>query len=136
MAGRTTVDGGAATLRLPPSPRERARPDLAGGRRPGGPGGPAPRAPLGRGPRARQAASVVLLRPGPSAVQAYLQQGHRGMPFAGGAVAFPGGGVDPRDSDRVPEWAGAPPAEFAGRLGCEEALARALVCAAVRETFE
>ena len=33
-------------------------------------------------------------------------------------------------------WAGPSPAEWASRLGVDEARARALVCAAVRETFE
>ena len=49
---------------------------------------------------------------------------------------FPGGGVDPRDFDAEVAWAGPPPAEWAGRLAVDEATARALVCAAVRETFE
>ena len=84
----------------------------------------------------RDAATVVLLRPDPSGLQAYLLRRHRGMAFAGGMVAFPGGGVDPRDSDGVTNWAGPPVTVFAKRLGCDDALARALVCAAVRETFE
>ncbi len=33
-------------------------------------------------------------------------------------------------------WAGPSPSEWATRLGVDEAIARALVCAAVRETFE
>jgi hypothetical protein len=33
-------------------------------------------------------------------------------------------------------WAGPSPSTWAARLGCDEAQARALVCAAVRETFE
>jgi 8-oxo-dGTP pyrophosphatase MutT (NUDIX family) len=49
---------------------------------------------------------------------------------------FPGGGVDPRDFDASVGWAGLPPAAWAERLGTDEELARALVCAAVRETFE
>ena len=38
----------------------------------------------------------------------------------------------------TPTWPGPgpPPAEWAARLGCDEETARALVCAAVRETFE
>ena len=58
------------------------------------------------------------------------------MDFAGGMCVYPGGGVDPRDFDRDVAWAGPPPAEWAQRLGCDEETARALVCAAVRETFE
>ena len=49
---------------------------------------------------------------------------------------FPGGGVDPRDFDHEVDWVGPTPAQWAGLLGTDEALARALVCAAVRETFE
>src|SRR5687768_16085188 len=62
------------------------------------------------------------------------------MAFAGGMCVFPGGGVDPRDfDDELVDrglWAGPAPAEWASRLGCDEPKARALVCAAVRETFE
>jgi 8-oxo-dGTP pyrophosphatase MutT (NUDIX family) len=58
------------------------------------------------------------------------------MAFAGGMCVFPGGGVDPRDFDHRVAWAGPTPAEWAERLGTDEATARALVCAAVRETFE
>ena len=58
------------------------------------------------------------------------------MAFAGGMCVFPGGGVDPRDFDHQIAWAGPTPEEWAARLGTDEAKARALVCAAVRETFE
>ena len=58
------------------------------------------------------------------------------MAFAGGMCVFPGGGVDPRDFDHAVAWAGPPPADWAARLGVDEPMARALVCAAVRETFE
>jgi 8-oxo-dGTP pyrophosphatase MutT (NUDIX family) len=58
------------------------------------------------------------------------------MAFAGGMCVFPGGGVDERDFDTSVAWAGPSPAEWAARLGTDEAMARALVCAAVRETFE
>ena len=58
------------------------------------------------------------------------------MDFAGGMCVYPGGGVDQRDFDADVAWAGPSPAEWAARLGCDEETARALVCAAVRETFE
>ena len=58
------------------------------------------------------------------------------MPFAGGMTAYPGGGVDPRDGDIEIAWAGPPPAQWAAAFGCDERIARELVCAAVRETFE
>lgn len=58
------------------------------------------------------------------------------MAFAGGAYAYPGGGVDPRDDDRDIGWAGPTRAWWADRLGVDEAGAQAIVCAAVRETYE
>ncbi|SEC17514.1 hypothetical protein SAMN04489844_1820 [Nocardioides exalbidus] len=93
----------------------------------------------------RDAATVVLMRPGASGPDLYLLRRHTSMAFAGGMCVFPGGGVDPRDFDSVLTedglvdrglWAGPSPAEWATRLGCDEPKARALVCAAVRETFE
>ncbi len=94
----------------------------------------------------RDAATVVLLRPGASGSEVYLLRRQTSMAFAGGMCVFPGGGVDPRDFDPPPDlgpglvdrglWAGPSPAEWAVRLGCSEPEARALVCAAVRETFE
>jgi 8-oxo-dGTP pyrophosphatase MutT (NUDIX family) len=92
----------------------------------------------------RDAATVVLLRPGragaTSGPEVYLLRRQTSMAFAGGMCVFPGGGVDPRDfDDELVDrglWAGPSPAEWATRLGCDEAKARALVCAAVRETYE
>lgn len=84
----------------------------------------------------RDAATVVLMRPGADGPEAYLLRRHVTMDFAGGMAVFPGGGVDPRDFDASVGWAGPSPAQWAERLGCSEELARALVCAAVRETFE
>ena len=87
----------------------------------------------------RDAATVVLLREG-LGVEVYLLRRQTSMAFAGGMCVFPGGGVDPRDfDDELVDrglWAGPSPAEWARRLGCDEPMARALVCAAVRETFE
>jgi 8-oxo-dGTP pyrophosphatase MutT (NUDIX family) len=84
----------------------------------------------------RNAATVVLLRPGADGPEVYLQRRQVSMEFAGGMCVFPGGGVDPRDFDAAVGWAGPSPTEWASRLGAEEEMARALVCAAVRETFE
>ncbi|GAA2139566.1 hypothetical protein GCM10009844_08440 [Nocardioides koreensis] len=89
----------------------------------------------------RNAATVVLLRPsaqgssagGPSV---YLLRRQTSMAFAGGMCVFPGGGVDPRDFEAHVDWEGPTPAEWAVRLGTDEETALALVCAAVRETFE
>ena len=84
----------------------------------------------------RTAATVVLMRGGAGAPEVYLLQRESSMAFAAGMCVFPGGGVDPRDFDHAVAWAGPSPAEWAKRLGVEEDQARALVCAAVRETFE
>ena len=88
----------------------------------------------------RDAATVVLLRDGAASrtrgPEVYLLRRQTSMAFAGGMCVFPGGGVDERDFDTAVAWAGPTPADWAGRLGCEPALAQALVCAAVRETFE
>ena len=58
------------------------------------------------------------------------------MKFAPGAYVFPGGSVDEADADPAIAWHGPDPAEVGARLGAPVELARALVCAAVRETFE
>ncbi|TIC89190.1 NUDIX hydrolase [Nocardioides sp. GY 10113] len=91
----------------------------------------------------RNAATVVLMRDGEahggSGPEVYLLRRQVSMDFAGGMCVFPGGGVDARDFDaeiHAAGWAGPSPEEWATRLGVEPDLARALVCAAVRETFE
>jgi 8-oxo-dGTP pyrophosphatase MutT (NUDIX family) len=109
---------------LPPSLAEHARAFADGSRAPVEP---------------RHASTVVLLREGdggPGGLEVYLLRRHVDMAFAAGMCVFPGGGVDKRDFDADIGWVGPEPATWAGLLGCEEALARALVCAAVRETFE
>jgi 8-oxo-dGTP pyrophosphatase MutT (NUDIX family) len=85
-------------------------------------------------PAPRVAATVVLLRPAP-AVEVYVLRRVAGMVF-GGVYAFPGGGVDPSDSDASIGWAGPPPDWWAERLRLPAGTARAVVCAAVREVFE
>ena len=88
-------------------------------------------------PQPRLAATVVLLRDrraGPA--EAYLLRRRASMAFAGGMYAFPGGGVDPHDGTAAVGWAGPDAEEWAARLGCPPETARAVVCAAVRETFE
>ena len=88
---------------------------------------------------ARHASTVVLLRDGdgaPGGLEVYLLRRHVDMAFAAGMCVFPGGGVDRRDFDADIGWVGPTPAEWATLLDTDEAFARALVCAAVRETFE
>jgi 8-oxo-dGTP pyrophosphatase MutT (NUDIX family) len=92
----------------------------------------------------RDAATVILVRPGAgtdgaAGVEVYLLQRTEALEFAPGACVFPGGSVDERDADPgIAEtgWAGPAPADFGHLLGVPAEHARALVCAAVRETFE
>jgi 8-oxo-dGTP pyrophosphatase MutT (NUDIX family) len=84
----------------------------------------------------RDAATVVLLRDSDRGPEAFLLRRVRGMAFAAGMTVFPGGAVDPRDADAAVGWVGPPVAEWTGPFDADEALARALLCAAVRETFE
>ncbi len=114
------------TRTLPPALVETARAYAAGSMTPAVP---------------RNAATVVLLRPGasvaPGELEVYLLRRHVAMAFAAGMSVFPGGGVDARDADLPPAlWAGPSPVEWAGRMGCTPGEAISLVCAAVRETFE
>lgn len=59
----------------------------------------------------RRAATVMLLRDDPSEPGAvgpcvHMLRRLTSMAFAGGAYAYPGGGVDPRDDDHLVGWAG------------------------------
>jgi 8-oxo-dGTP pyrophosphatase MutT (NUDIX family) len=83
----------------------------------------------------RDAATVILLRQG-AGVEAFLLRRTRALEFAPGACVFPGGSVDERDADPAIAWAGPSPADFGDLLGVSAGRARALLCAAVRETFE
>ena len=84
----------------------------------------------------RDAATVILLRQAASGVEAFLLRRTAELEFAPGAYVFPGGSVDARDADEGVRWAGPDPADFGGLLDVPPDRARALVCAAVRETFE
>jgi 8-oxo-dGTP pyrophosphatase MutT (NUDIX family) len=110
-----------ATRRVSPKLAARARSYAAGGLTPVDP---------------KDAATVVLVRDRDRQVEAYLLRRHQEMAFAAGMYVFPGGVVDRRDSDPDLAWVGPTDAEWAERLRCDEPTARALVCAAVRETFE
>ena len=111
-----------AIIRLPDEIAARVQEIMAGSKE------PAP---------ARDAATVVLLRPvAGGGFEVYLLRRTRSMAFAPGAHVFPGGSVDPRDADADLAWAGPEPAEWGKLLMGSAAVARALICAAVRETFE
>lgn len=114
------------TVPLPPELTERVRRHLAG-EASGGSHSVEP----------RHASTVMLLRDGAAGgLDVYLLRRAGSMAFAGGYHAFPGGGVGADDGDPGVAWRGPAPSWWATRLGSDEATARALVCAAVRETYE
>jgi 8-oxo-dGTP pyrophosphatase MutT (NUDIX family) len=120
------MDEGRARIRVPRGMADRAREFAEAGLRPAVP---------------RDAATVILVRPGPgdSGVEVFLLRRTRALEFAPGACVFPGGSVDERDADpaiTAEGWVGPSPDEFGQLLGIAADRARALVCAAVRETFE
>ncbi len=109
-------------IRLPDGYAARAREVLAGRVAPAQP---------------RDAATVMLLRPAAShGLEVYLLRRRSSMAFAPGAFVFPGGSADARDADTEVGWAGPDAADWGRLLGAPAGLARVLVCAAVRETFE
>ncbi len=79
---------------------------------------------------------MMLVRDGADGPEIFLQRRVGAMAFAAGMTVFPGGGVDPSDGTADIAWAGPEPAWWAERFATTEARAKALVCAAVRETFE
>jgi 8-oxo-dGTP pyrophosphatase MutT (NUDIX family) len=124
------VSPGQPAIRLPPHFAARAREVLEGTVAPVTP---------------RDAATVMLLRPLPDGppdgadgpgLQVYMLRRRSSMAFAPGAYVFPGGSVDAADDDAGIAWAGPGAAEWGRLLDAPAPLARALVCAAVRETFE
>lgn len=90
----------------------------------------------------RMSSTVMLVRdapaePGePGGVEVFVLLRASTMSFAPSMVAFPGGGVDPRDSDHRVPWAGPPPQRWAAQLDAPLEQARVLVIAAARELFE
>ena len=84
----------------------------------------------------KDSATTMLVRDASAGIEVFLLRRVAGMAFAGGMTAFPGGSVDSRDVDATVAWHGPEPEWWAGRFDVPAALARALVCAAVRETFE
>jgi 8-oxo-dGTP pyrophosphatase MutT (NUDIX family) len=116
------VPGEAASFRLPEPVAAKAREFVAGNRQPAVP---------------RDAATVMLLRDGQAGqLEVYMLRRKPSMAFAPGAMVFPGGSVDPRDADEQVAWAGPDAAHWGQVFDAPPELARALVCAAVRETFE
>lgn len=90
----------------------------------------------GTPPPLRDASTVLLVRDGATGPEIFLQRRVTGMDFAAGMTVFPGGGVDPSDADAEIAWAGPGPDWWAAKFATTAPRAQALVCAAVRETFE
>ncbi len=116
------MPGEAASFRLPDGIAGKAREILDGDRQPATP---------------RDAATVMLLRSGRNGgLEVYMLRRKPSMAFAPGAMVFPGGSVDSRDADEQVAWAGPDATQWGRVFDAPPDLARALVCAAVRETFE
>ena len=119
----------STSIRLGGRLGERAQDILAGRRQPALP---------------RDAATVMLLRSagtpgadsGGGGLEVYMLRRKSSMAFAPGAFVFPGGSVDARDAEEQVAWAGPDPADWGQVFAAPPELACALVCAAVRETFE
>ena len=104
----------------------------------------------------RKASTVMLVRPAdpqhparfrsstpasernatPNGIELFMIRRQKSMSFAPDVVAFPGGSVDPKDSDPAVPWAGPSPQEWAQKLDQTEDDARRIIVAAVREVFE
>src|SRR5215472_15704039 len=84
----------------------------------------------------RDAATVMLLRDAGDGFEVYMLRRKPTLAFAPGAYVFPGGSVDLRDADEEVAWAGPPASHWGQVFDAPPQLARAIVCAAVRETFE
>ena len=84
-------------------------------------------------PAPRDSATVVLLRDVADGFEVFVLRRVSSMAFAAGMHVFPGGVVEPGDVE-VPWHPGADPDPT--RLSASPGVARALVAAAVRETFE
>lgn len=79
-------------------------------------------------PPAEPAATLILLRPVAAHTEVLMQVRHSDIAFAGGALVFPGGKLEPQDSDPALE-------ACIDDTGVEGNLRTAKV-AAIRETFE
>ena len=75
------------------------------------------------------ASTVLLIRNSDNGIEVFMVVRHRNADFAGGALVFPGGKVDPGDDDP----------DLEGRRGMKGSLPQRLMAlrvAAIRETFE
>lgn len=95
-------------------------------------GGSAPAEPV----TPRLASTVMLLRDDEGPLEVFMLRRVAQMDFAASMHVFPGGGADQRDAEDELPWSGPAVEEWAELLGTDEAAARMLVAAAVREVFE
>lgn len=84
----------------------------------------------------RLASTVMLLRDDEGPLEVFMLRRAAQMEFAASMHVFPGGATDQRDAEDELPWAGPAVEEWAELLGTDEAAARMLVAAAVREVFE
>ena len=84
----------------------------------------------------RDAATVVVIRPGPRGVELFCVERHRRSGFLGGAVVFPGGKVDPEDRSEDWEALTTPLSARAQAFAAEPVAARAFAVASLREALE
>jgi 8-oxo-dGTP pyrophosphatase MutT (NUDIX family) len=83
----------------------------------------------------KDAATLVLVRDGASGVEVFCVERSKESRFMGGAIVFPGGKLDPRDTDPIWNDLATTPAARAG-FANDEAHLRALAIAACRESLE
>jgi 8-oxo-dGTP pyrophosphatase MutT (NUDIX family) len=84
----------------------------------------------------RDAATVILLRDGTGGVEAWLLTRAPEMVFAAGMSVYPGGRVEAGDADVPVAISAEDLRQVADRFGCAPEAARALLAAAIRETYE
>ena len=86
----------------------------------------------------KDASTVIVLREADAGLETFMLCRHQQSGFMGGAHVFPGGKVDPSDSEQGwLERVNRPAEELTGQLGETDSVAGlGLLVAAVRETFE
>lgn len=82
------------------------------------------------------ASTVMLVRDDEGPLEVFMLRRASSMAFAPSMHVFPGGGVDRGDAEDELPWAGPAVEEWAEVFGTDEASARMLVAAAIREIFE
>jgi len=86
----------------------------------------------------RESSTVLLLRDGPRGIEVFMVRRRLKSDFVGGAYVFPGGGLDPTDTEvqLLERLRGADTLHWSERLNLPADRAGAHIVAAIRETFE